>query len=422
VILVSHPSGNAFVRAILLGLLEADELDSFHTTVSWHKSAGLLPPVLQQMMERRRFPVPSGQIHLRPWKEIVRLLAPTIGLNVLTRPETGWASVDAVAQDLDQHVANWLKERSHSGLADSLRYLSGVYAYEDSSLATFATAKELELKCFYDLPIAYWQTSQRLLKEEAERLPAWAPTLSGLNDSHAKLERKMQEMQLADVVICPSKFVYDSLPEVVTNRKTCIVSEFGTPHWHEPLPPRPNNPRLKVLFVGSLGQRKGLADLFAAIKLLKRTDIELVVMGSPVVSMDFYRKQLASFHYEPPRPHDQVLALMRTCDVFVLPSIVEGRALVQQEAMSCGLPLIATANAGAQDLIEDGRTGFLVPIRSPEKLAESIAWCADHRAEIVEMGRFARQKAMLLTWQGYCSKILDVILPIARSKKDAIQD
>ena len=58
----------------------------------------------------------------------------------------------------------------------------------------------------------------------------------------------------------------------------------------------------------------------------------------------------ADFTYEPPRPHHEVLQLMKTCDVLVLPSIVEGRALVQQEAMSCRLPVIATRNAGADDL------------------------------------------------------------------------
>ena len=120
-------------------------------------------------------------------------------------------------------------------------------------------------------------------------------------------------------------------------------------------------------------QRKGLADLFAAFRLLKRSDVELVVMGSPLASHEFYRSELPDFQYEPPRPHAEVLKLMQSCDVFVLPSIVEGRALVQQEAMACGLPLIVTANAGAEDVIDEGETGFLVPIRSPEVIAERIA-------------------------------------------------
>ena len=51
---------------------------------------------------------------------------------------------------------------------------------------------------------------------------------------------------------------------------------------------------------------------------------------------------------------------------------------MQQEAMLCGLPIIVTANAGGEDLIDEGKTGYLVPIDSPEILAEKISWFADH--------------------------------------------
>ena len=61
---------------------------------------------------------------------------------------------------------------------------------------------------------------------------------------------------------------------------------------------------------------------------------------------------------------------MQDHDALILPSIIEGRALVQQEALSCGLPIITTPNAGGADLIEEGMTGHLVPIRSPEIIAE----------------------------------------------------
>jgi glycosyltransferase involved in cell wall biosynthesis len=173
---------------------------------------------------------------------------------------------------------------------------------------------------------------------------------------------------------------------------------------------------LRVLFAGSMGQRKGLADLFAAFKILKRKDVELVLMGSSILPLPFYRKQFTDFIYEPTRSHEDVLRLMQTCHILVLPSIIEGRALVQQEAMMCGLPLIITANTGGADLIEEGKTGFLVPIRSPEKIAEKINWFADHRQEIAAMGDSARKKARQLSWDLYRHKILSVILPMARSK------
>jgi len=106
------------------------------------------------------------------------------------------------------------------------------------------------------------------------------------------------------------------------------------------------------------------------------------------------------------RPHREVLDLMQSCDVLVLPSLAEGRALVQQEAMANGLPLIITENTGGEDLIVPGETGFLVPIRSPEKIAEKISWLADHRDALPAMRLAAVKKADEYAWQRYTDRIL----------------
>jgi glycosyltransferase involved in cell wall biosynthesis len=100
---------------------------------------------------------------------------------------------------------------------------------------------------------------------------------------------------------------------------------------------------------------------------------------------------------------------MDTCDALVLPSIVEGRALVQQEALSRGLPLLVTANAGGEDLIEPGHTGWLVPIRDPATLAERVAWLADHREALPTMREAAQAMAARRTWGHYTAKIIDAI-------------
>jgi glycosyltransferase involved in cell wall biosynthesis len=80
-----------------------------------------------------------------------------------------------------------------------------------------------------------------------------------------------------------------------------------------------------------------------------------------------------------------------------------------QEAMSQGLPLIITPNTGGSDLVIEGVTGFLVPIRNPMAIAEKIAWFADNRNKIPEMGERARVHASQYTWKGYAKKILDEI-------------
>jgi glycosyltransferase involved in cell wall biosynthesis len=191
-----------------------------------------------------------------------------------------------------------------------------------------------------------------------------------------------------------------------------FVVPFGSPIRaldNEELP-RNRGKKFRVLFVGSMTQRKGLADVFAAMRLLNPEKFELHVLGSPVVEMDFYRRQFQGFIHHAGRANTEVLELMAGCDVFVLPSLAEGRALVMQEAMSCGLPLVITHNTGGGDLVEDGAAGFMVPIRSPEAIAEKLERLAGDRNLLEEMGEAACAKARALSWADYRRRIVEVVL------------
>jgi glycosyltransferase involved in cell wall biosynthesis len=404
-IVLSHPTGNRNVRAVLQSVNEAGLLAEFETTLAVNSTSGwlkYLPGAMRQELLRRSYEVSPDKIWTHGFLEIARTILPKINLNKYVIPEDGFASIYSVYKDFDKAAAKrLLKIAQKTGV-------SAVYAYEDGALAIFKQAKELGLTCIYDLPIAYWETGRQLMSEEAERLPKWAKTLGGgIFDSQEKLDRKTQEMELADVIIGPGEFVMSSIPKWAQGKKT-IMAPFGSPsgNIHQHIDKKTNNP-LRVLFAGSMGQRKGLGDLFAAFKLLNRKDIELVVMGSMREPMEFYRTEYPDFVYEAGRPQPAVLALMRSCDIFCLPSIVEGRALVMQEAMSQGLPIVITKNTGGADLVIEGKTGFLVPIRSPEAIAEKLNWFLENRSSIAEMGQSAKNHAAKYTWGNYGTAIIN---------------
>ncbi len=385
-IIVSHPTGNQNCRSVLAMLEQKQALAWFGTMLGFTNSKllNVFPGRLRCQLFRRYYALSPKKIRIGGIREMVRLTAAAIGWKYLIRHEVGWASIDHVYRTLDQFVANKLGEP----------HVRAVYAYEDGALQTFRKAKERGIRCIYELPIAYWETVRRLLKEEAERLPEWSSTLSEKQDSVAKFERKAEELALADLVICPSHFVMESLP--VLGKRMAVIP-FGSPPIAN-LTKRIAG-KIRVLFVGTLTQRKGLADLFRAIQLLGRKDIELVVLGTPLAPQEFYQTQCPNFIYEAPRAHHQILEFMSTCDIFVLPSLVEGRALVIQEAMSRGLPVIITAHTGAADVIEESDCGFLVPIRSPESIAEKINLLADSPDLRRAMGEQARMKAAKMTWE-----------------------
>ena len=386
---VSHPTGNTFVRALLDQLSNQNQLEKFFTTIG--AGDGANSSISAFCGKKRQYDL-TDKLISRQWvPEVARLLSKG-------NQEKKRRKADLSYSALDHKVSLALSNHSSQIL----------HAYEDGCSSSFARAKQLGMQCSYELPIAHWATVRRLLAEEAERYPQWEPTLESTREPEEKLFRKEEELRLADRITCPSQFVFDSIPLEIRQKKPCQISSFGSPTV-EPVDFEHSiqNRTFKLLFVGSMGQRKGLADLFETMKLLKKERISLSILGQTSMPMKFYRKQFSEFEYFPPCSNQKVREIMKMHDALVLPSIVEGRALVQHEALSCGLPIIVTPNAGGEDLVEEGITGHLVPIRSPEKIAEATLTMIESKNHKEEIRQLCQKKVKQYTWTSYAQNIID---------------
>ncbi len=410
-ILMSHPLGNANVRNAALALNDAGLLAELWTCLHWqpgHLLERLLPASLRRELSRRSFPATiRDRVHTSPWREMGRLLAGRLpGSDWLTRHETGWCSVDAVFAALDARVGR----RVDSLRARGTPALSGVYGYEDAAAATFQVAGRGGLARFYDLPIGYWRAWQEIFAEEAERAPEWAATLTGREDSPAKLARKDEELQMADAVIVASSFTRQTLLTAPAFRAPVHVIPYGAPA--PPAQPLENleaapagRRKLRVLFAGALSQRKGLSYLLAAIQTLG-SSFELTLLGGKTAKDCLPLDQAVRQHrWIPSLSHADVLAEMARQDVLVFPSLFEGFGLVILEAMSRGLPVIATPHTAGPDLITDSVDGFIIPIRSPAAIAEKLELLLRDPARLLAMKVAARKKAETLTWQNYRTRL-----------------
>lgn len=385
--LVSHPTGNNFVRALVEELLKQGNLEKLFTTIGFGNDS------VFQALGRRVYNIPNKYIERKVWGELFRLANPTKG-----DYKTRISATDKMYEKFDKHVSFNLKKHKPDI----------VHSYEDCSYRTFIKARDHGIVCSYELPIAHWMTTRRLLSEEAERYPDWAETLENKNEPEEKLIKKDKEIELANCIICPSNFVLDSIPQEIREKKVCLVSPFGSPKIFKRTVENSKDKKkvLKILFVGSMTQRKGLADIFSAMKLLSGLPIELSILGKPAMQMEFYRKRFHSFKYFPPCTNYNVRKIMSRHDALLMPSIVEGRALVQQEALSCGLPIITTSNAGGEDLIDEAKTGFLIPVRSPNKIAEKISLLFDSKISRRDRIEICQKKAAEYSWGNYARGII----------------
>ena len=399
---VSHPTGNTFVRALINQLYRQNQLEKFFTTIGAGEGANSW---IKSLCEgKRNYPIPDKIISRQWLPEFLRLLSN--GDQAKKRQR-----LDQCYFALDNNVS-----RELSNLSPKI-----LHGYEDGCFFSFTRGKELGIQCSYELPIAHWATVRRLLAEEAERYPAWEPTLESTREPEEKLFRKEEEYRIADRITCPSKFVLDSIPLEIRQKTPCQISPFGSPP-SEPVDFERSQKSdiLKLLFVGSMSQRKGLADLFEAMKLLNGEPVTLSILGQPSLPIGFYRKQFPEFHYYPPCANSKVRKIMMEHDALVLPSIVEGRALVQQEALSCGLPIIVTPNAGGEDLVEEGKTGHIIPIRSPESIAEAIGTLLENNINKSEVQHYCQKKAKQNSWEKYAQRIIDFNLSNSSQKLEII--
>jgi glycosyltransferase involved in cell wall biosynthesis len=100
-------------------------------------------------------------------------------------------------------------------------------------------------------------------------------------------------------------------------------------------------------------------------------------------------------------------------DVFCLLSVQEGLALVIAQAMACGLPVVATYNTGAEDLIREGVEGFLVRARDSDAARDRITRLKEDRSLRLRMGRLARQRVLKgFSWHEYGNRAVKNLLEL----------
>lgn len=328
------------------------------------------------------------------------------GAAVLLR--VGWGSYGVRLSNALLRRRNEIISARGATLAYNARVAVGNYGV---SLPTFLRVKASGGRLVLNYPFAHHAFAYKLLKEEMEREPEFASTITltyARND-----EQYDQECELADLILVGSSFVKETFrcEGVPTNKVVPVPYGFDPSVFSPGTSPRSSS-GFRALFVGQVGQRKGIAYLLRAFKDIRGTGAELVIAGkfsrdpAPVM----YYRELFTYAGNLPKP--SLANLYRDCDVFVFPTLIEGMPLVILEAMASGLPVITTAN-GPGDIVRDGVDGFIVPIRDSNAIAERLEYLRANPAIRLEMGRAARARALEFTWDRYCTNVAKVVLGAA---------
>jgi alpha-maltose-1-phosphate synthase len=220
----------------------------------------------------------------------------------------------------------------------------------------------------------YWET----ISDEHRRWKCPTPPFSP-----QWLKRSRAMLTEVDYVLSPSSYVTGSFlargfrPEQILKNVYPVNLSLFQPRRE----PRPQNQPLTLINTGSLSLRKGSPYLLEAFRLVQKKIPHARLLLTRTVQDDMKpilaRYQDLAIEWAEYLTHAQLVKRLQNADIFVLPSLEEGLVRTACQAMACGLPAILTPNTGANDFIQPGVNGEVVPIRDPQAIADAVCKWAD---------------------------------------------
>jgi len=232
--------------------------------------------------------------------------------------------------------------------------------------------------------------------------------------NYTSTRNELIEYEISDYIIVPSNFVKKTFTEKGINSDKIFVNPYGV-DLSSFKRTNKKKQKFKIIFVGKACIRKGFHYLIEAMKTLKEYDIELWHLGSihsEIKSFDYNQKNIK---YLGSKSQNKLYEYYNQCDIFVLPSLEEGLAMVTLQAMACGLPVICTPNTGIENVLtKDGEEGFLIPIRDPNAIVERVIELYNDKDLRTKMGNKALKKVQNgFTWDDYGNRYIDFLNKIS---------
>ena len=271
------------------------------------------------------------------------------------------------------------------------------FGYNTGCLETLEWLREQGIFCIVD-QIDPARVEEELVHQEFEVWPGWEIQAGRVPDAY--YERLAAEWETASLVLVNSPWAATALQKqgVPTSKIIVVPLAFESPaeNFEKVLP---NAEPLTVLWLGTVNLRKGIPYFIEAARLLERTSIRFIVAGPLEISTKAVDSAPPNVRFLGRVARAEAAALYRQCDVFVLPTISDGFGITQLEAMTHGLPVVATPHCG--EVVTSGKDGFIVPARDAKALAHAITELNDDRAMLRAMSEAARLKARQFSLNHY---------------------
>lgn len=251
---------------------------------------------------------------------------------------------------------------------------------------------------------------KQLFQEEMQLNPKSVKTLRQEYEfslSKEELDVLSSEVKLATHFICASSLTKKSLTFKGISEDKIKIIPYGVDTSKFNFSERKQADVFKVIFIGSLNQRKGITYLLDALAEMKNVELTIVTRG--IYDESLIQNYTFPIHVVIDVPHAKLQEELHKANCFVLPSVLEGFGQVILEAMATGIPVIATENTAGNDIIENGVDGFVTPIRDVQVIKESLDKLQANFPFTQAIGKAAYEKVKIYTWDKFRTDLVTYI-------------
>lgn len=243
--------------------------------------------------------------------------------------------------------------------------------------------------------------------------------LNAFNKSYSLkyLEYYNREIEMADYFFAASSFTKNQLILKGIDENRIYYLPLGVDVVSFPIKQvYTKKDRLKFLFVGRVESAKGVFYLLEAFKAIQDLPVELVIAGEVNCDIGAY-SEIKNITFLGEIQKDRMSQIYQSADVYILSSLWEGFSLSLFEAMSSGIPVIASLNSCAPDVITEGEEGLIYDPFDSKALVSKIMWFVSNSDKIEIMGRKAHSLAEKYSWDAYSEKLNSIIKEIAKKEQ-----
>ena len=242
--------------------------------------------------------------------------------------------------------------------------------------------------------------------------------------SSKMIKKEIEEYDLADFICVPSEYVKETFIKYGIKKDKIIKIPYGVDLKEFCLvesKKRKDN-KFRIISTGSISVRKGSHYLLEAFKELSLPNLELIFVGS--FDPDFKKiikrySNIKNIKFIKKQKQELLKKFYNDSDLFVLCSVEEGLAMVQAQAMACGLPVICTTNTGGSEIVDENINGHIIPIKDVQLLKDRIKNLYYDRNKLKQMSKSAYKKANNeLSWEKYGDRMLNTYRGLLKTKNN----